>query len=195
MTRGVPGTHDINIMLEFFKKTKSRKFKPFKLPKFNKAIDDRCKKNQWYTLKKRPDVIIFEGWCVGAKAEKNSTLKKSINSMEKSKDTKLIWRKYVNNELKSKYKKLYDQLDCLIYLKAQSFSLLQKWRLIQEKKLWLKNKNKKTKNKIMTKEDVLSFMQTYQRVTQNMFKFAPKYASIIFNLNSDHQIKSAIYKK
>ena len=165
------------------------------MPKFNKAIDDRCKKNQWYTLKKRPDVIIFEGWCVGAKAEKNSTLKKSINSMEKSKDTKLIWRKYVNNELKSKYKKLYDQLDCLIYLKAQSFSLLQKWRLIQEKKLWLKNKNKKTKNKIMTKEDVLSFMQTYQRVTQNMFKFAPKYASIIFNLNSDHQIKSAIYKK
>ena len=195
MTRGVPGTHDINIMLDFFKKSKSRKFKPFKLPKFNKAIDDRCKKNQWYTLNKRPDVIIFEGWCVGAKAEKNSTLKKSINSMEKSKDTKLIWRKYVNNELKSKYKKLYDQLDCLIYLKAQSFSLLQKWRLIQEKKLWLKNKNKKTKNKIMTKEDVLSFMQTYQRVTQNMFKFAPKYASIIFNLNSDHQIKSAIYKK
>ena len=195
MTRGVPGTHDINIMLDFFKKSKSRKFKPFKLPKFNKAIDDRCKKNQWYTLKKRPDVIIFEGWCVGAKAEKNSTLKKSINSMEKSKDTKLIWRKYVNNELKSKYKKLYDQLDCLIYLKAQSFSLLQKWRLIQEKKLWLKNKSKKTKNKIMTKEDVLSFMQTYQRVTQNMFKFAPKYASIIFNLNSDHQIKSAIYKK
>jgi len=195
MTRGVPGTHDINIMLDFFKKSKGRKFKPFKLPKFNKAIDDRCKKNQWYTLKKRPDVIIFEGWCVGAKAEKNSTLKKSINSMEKSKDTKLIWRKYVNNELKSKYKKLYDQLDCLIYLKAQSFSLLQKWRLIQEKKLWLKNKNKKTKNKIMTKEDVLSFMQTYQRVTQNMFKFAPKYASIIFNLNSDHQIKSAIYKK
>ena len=195
MTRGVPGTHDINILLDFFKKSKSRKFKPFKLPKFNKAIDDRCKKNQWYTLNKRPDVIIFEGWCVGAKAEKNSTLKKSINSMEKSKDTKLIWRKYVNNELKSKYKKLYDQLDCLIYLKAQSFSLLQKWRLIQEKKLWLKNKNKKTKNKIMTKEDVLSFMQTYQRVTQNMFKFAPKYASIIFNLNSDHQIKSAIYKK
>jgi D-glycerate 3-kinase len=195
MTRGVPGTHDINIMLDFFKKSKGRKFKPFKLPKFNKAIDDRCKKNQWYTLKKRPDVIIFEGWCVGAKAEKNSTLKKSINSMEKSKDTKLIWRKYVNNELKSKYKKLYDQLDCLIYLKAQSFSLLQKWRLIQEKKLWLKNKSKKTKNKIMTKEDVLSFMQTYQRVTQNMFKFAPKYASIIFNLNSDHQIKSAIYKK
>ena len=62
------------------------------------------------------------------------------------------------------------------------------------KKLWLKNKNKKTNNKIMSKGDVINFMQTYQRVTQNMFKFAPSYASVILNLNSNHQIKSAVYK-
>ena len=195
MTRGVPGTHDIKIMLDFFRKSKTKKFKTFRLPKFNKAFDDRCKKNQWYTIKKRPDVIIFEGWCVGAKAEKNNTLKKSINSLERANDPKLIWRKFVNKQLKTNYKKLYDQLDCLIYLKAKNFSLLQKWRLIQEKKLWLKNKNKKTNNKIMSKGDVINFMQTYQRITQNMFKFAPKYASIIFNLNSKHQIKSGIYKR
>ena len=194
MTRGVPGTHDIKIMLDFFRKSKTKKFKSFKLPKFNKAIDDRCKKNQWYTIKKRPDVVIFEGWCVGARAEKNSTIKKSINSLEKANDAKLIWRNYVNKQLKTKYKKLYDQLDCLVYLKAKNFSLLQKWRLIQEKKLWLRNKNKKTKNKIMSKGDVINFMQTYQRVTQNMFKFAPSYASVILNLNSNHQIKSAVYK-
>ena len=194
MTRGVPGTHDIKIMLDFFRKSKTKKFKSFKLPKFNKAIDDRCKKNQWYTIKKRPDVVIFEGWCVGARAEKNSTIKKSINSLEKTNDAQLIWRNYVNKQLKTKYKKLYDQLDCLVYLKAKNFSLLQKWRLIQEKKLWLKNKNKKTNNKIMSKGDVINFMQTYQRVTQNMFKFAPSYASVILNLNSNHQIKSAVYK-
>ena len=194
MTRGVPGTHDIKIMLDFFRKSKTKKFKSFKLPKFNKAIDDRCKKNQWYTIKKRPDVIIFEGWCVGARAEKNSTIKKGINSLEKANDAQLIWRNYVNKQLKTKYKKLYDQLDCLVYLKAKNFSLLQKWRLIQEKKLWLKNKNKKTNNKIMSKGDVINFMQTYQRVTQNMFKFAPRYASVILNLNNNHQIKSAVYK-
>lgn len=194
MTRGVPGTHDTKIMLDFFRKSKTKKFKSFKLPKFNKAIDDRCKKNQWYTIKKRPDVVIFEGWCVGARAEKNSTIKKSINSLEKANDAQLIWRNYVNKQLKTKYKKLYDQLDCLVYLKAKNFSLLQKWRLIQEKKLWLKNKNKKTNNKIMSKGDVINFMQTYQRVTQNMFKFAPSYASVILNLNNNHQIKSAVYK-
>ena len=191
LTRGVPGTHDINMMLNFFKKSKIKKFKRFKLPTFNKAIDDRYNKNKWYDLKMKPDVIIFEGWCVGAKSEKNISLKKTINSMEKLKDKKQVWRKYVNNQLKSKYKKLYSQLNCLIYLKAKNFSLLQKWRLKQERKLWVKSK---VKSKIMSRGDVLNFMQTYQRITQNMFKKMPKYASIILNLNSNHQIKSAVYK-
>ena len=194
LTRGVPGTHDINMMLNFFKKSKSKKFKRLKLPIFNKAIDDRFSKKHWYDLKKKPDVIIFEGWCVGAKSEKNNTLKKTINSMEKTKDQKQIWRKYVNDQLKSKYKKLYSQLNCLIYLKAKNFSLLQKWRLKQERKLWVKSK-KNLNTKIMSKDNVLTFMQTYQRVTQNMFKYTPKYASVIINLNSNHQIKSAVYKK
>ena len=193
LTRGVPGTHDINMMLNFFKKSKSKKFKRLKLPTFNKAIDDRFSKKHWYDLKKKPDVIIFEGWCVGAKSEKNDTLKKTINSMEKTKDQKQIWRKYVNDQLKSKYKKLYSQLNCLIYLKAKDFSLLQKWRLKQERKLWIKSK-KNSNTKIMSKQDLLSLMQTYQRVTQNMFRYMPKYASIIINLNSNHQIKSAVYK-
>ncbi len=194
LTRGVPGTHDINMMLNFFKKSKSKKFKRLKLPIFNKAIDDRFSKKHWYDLKKKPDVIIFEGWCVGAKSEKNNTLKKTINSIEKTKDQKQIWRKYVNDQLKSKYKKLYSQLNCLIYLKAKDFSLLQKWRLKQERKLWVKSK-KNLNTKIMSKDNVLTFMQTYQRVTQNMFKYTPKYASVIINLNSNHQIKSAVYKK
>jgi D-glycerate 3-kinase len=194
LTRGVPGTHDINMMLNFFRKAKSKNFKRLRLPTFNKAIDDRFNKNRWYNLKKKPDVIIFEGWCVGAKSEKNTTLKKTINSMEKAKDQKQIWRKYVNDQLKSKYKNLYSQLNCLIYLKAKNFNLLQKWRLKQERKLWLSSK-RKSNLKIMSKGDVLNFMQTYQRITQNMFRYMPKYASIILKLNSNHQIKSAVYKK
>ena len=193
LTRGVPGTHDINMMLSFFKKAKSKKFKRLKLPTFNKAIDDRFSKKHWYDLKERPDVVIFEGWCVGAKSEKNNTLKKTINSMEKAKDQKQIWRKYVNQQLKLKYKNLYSQLNCLIYLRAKNFSLLQKWRLKQERKLWIKSKIK-SNLKIMSRGDVINFMQTYQRITQNMFRHMPKYASIIFNLNTNHQIKSALYK-
>jgi D-glycerate 3-kinase len=193
LTRGVPGTHDVNLMLNFFKKIKSKKFKSLKVPSFNKAIDDRSFKKNWQTIKERPDIIIFEGWCVGAKPVSVISLKKSINLMEKIKDPKLVWRKYVNQQLKSKYKNLYSQLNCLIYLKTKNFSLLQKWRLKQEYKLRLKNK-KRNKNKIMNKEDILNFMQTYQRITENMFKTIPRFASIVMHLNSNHQIKTTVYR-
>ena len=40
-TRGVPGTHDLNSVKKFFYFIKKTKFKKFKLPKFDKSIDDR----------------------------------------------------------------------------------------------------------------------------------------------------------
>ena len=193
ITRGVPGTHDVSSMFSFFKRVKSKNFRALKLPKFNKAIDDRYNKKLWHSIKKKPDIIIFEGWCVGARAEKNNSLKKAINSLERNSDKKLIWRKFVNQQLKLKYKKLYTELDCMLFLKANNFRLLQQWRLKQEKKLWLKNKRSRN-NKIMNKKDVIKFMQTYQRITQNMLKHAPKYSSMILNLNRNHQIKSVKYK-
>jgi D-glycerate 3-kinase len=181
------------MMLNFFKKVKSKNFKKIELPNFNKAIDDRSPKKKWYKIKERPDIIIFEGWCVGAKTELSKNLKKPINYMERSNDKKLVWRNYVNQQLKTNYRKLYSQLNCMIYLKAKNFNLLQKWRLKQEHKLQLKTK-RSFGQKIMNKNDVLTFMQTYQRITENMFKKMPKYVSIILNLNSNHQIKSTVYK-
>jgi len=187
LTRGVPGTHDIKIMLDFFRKIKTKNFKSLKLPKFNKANDDRYKKKHWYKLKSRPDVVIFEGWCVGAKPQSLRLLKKPINTLEKTYDKSLKWRRFVNLQLKTNYKKLYSQLDSLLYLKVKNFNLLKKWRIKQEEKLWLKAKSRKNL-KIMNKKEVINFMQTYQRITEQMFKDAPKYSSIIMNLNKNHQI-------
>ena len=193
MTRGVPGTHDINIILNFFRKIKVKKFKSLKLPKFNKAVDERYKQNLWYKIKSKPDVVIFEGWCVGAKSQNFRQLRKPINSLERIHDQTFKWRQYVNYQLETKYKKLFNQLDGLLYLRAKNFSLLRRWRLKQEKKLWLKSKNKKNL-KIMNKDQVKNFMDTYQRITQQMFKDMPKYSSIIMNLNSSHQIKNIRYR-
>jgi D-glycerate 3-kinase len=194
MTRGVPGTHDIDLILKFFKKVKSKKFKSLEVPKFNKAMDDRCKKSLWYKLKSKPDVVIFEGWCVGARAQTNKQLKTPVNSLEKVYDQGIKWRSHVNNQLKTKYKTLFKQLDGLLYLKAKNFNLLRSWRLKQERKLWIQTKNKKNL-KIMSSGDVINFMQTYQRITQQMFKDALKSSSIIMNLNSKHQIEKIRFKK
>ena len=105
LTRGVPGTHDINLMLSFFKKMKSKKFKSLKLPSFNKAVDDRSIKKNWQSIKEKPDVIIFEGWCVGAKPVSNKSLKRSINSMEKVKDSKFDLEKICKPTIEIKIQK------------------------------------------------------------------------------------------
>ena len=186
-TRGAPGTHDIKTIFRFFNKIKSKKFTQIKLPRFDKSIDDRCKRNLWYNIYSRPDVVIFEGWCVGARPQKTFDLKKPVNLLEKTEDKSLKWRKYVNKQLETKYKKLFNKLDGLIYLKVQNFLLLRKWRLKQEKKLWLKASNKKNL-KIMNKKEVINFMSTYQRITQHMFNDMPKISSVIMNLNDKHQI-------
>ena len=194
MTRGVPGTHDIDLMLSFFKKIKCKNFKSLQIPTFNKAIDNRSPKSLWYKIKSKPDVIIFEGWCVGARAQTVSQLKKSINSLEKVQDQTTKWRTYVNNQLKTKYKVLFNQLDGLLYLKAKNFNLLREWRLKQERKLWVQTKNKKNLQ-IMSSGDIIKFMQTYQRITQQMFKDALKSSSIIMSLNSNHQIEKIKFKR
>jgi D-glycerate 3-kinase len=194
MTRGVPGTHDVDLMLNFFKKIKDKNFKSLQIPTFDKAIDDRRQKSFWDKIKTKPDVVIFEGWCVGARPQLNSQLKKPINSLEKVYDQGVKWRLHVNNQLKTKYKTLFNQLDGLLYLKAKNFNLLREWRLKQERKLWAQTKNKKNL-KIMSSGDVINFMQTYQRITQQMFKDAVKSSSIIMNLNSNHQIEKIKFKK
>ena len=193
MTRGVPGTHDYKIIYEFLNKIKNKNFVKSRLPKFDKSKDDRCKKKLWYKINSRPDIIILEGWCIGAKAQKNAKLVKPINSLEKVKDPNLVWRKYVNIQLKIHYKNLFKQINEIIYLRANNFKILRKWRIKQEKTLWLKSKNKRNL-KIMNRSDIIKFMQTYQRITQNMFKDAPKYDSIVMKLNSNHQINSIKYK-
>ena len=133
LTRGVPGTHDSKMLYNIITQLLKEKFKSLKIPKFDKLSDDRMKINFWQKISKKPDIIIFEGWCVGAVPQHLKDLHFPINKLEKIEDTKLTWRKKVNMELRTSYKKIYDLLDKKIYLKIPSFRYVLKWRLLQEK--------------------------------------------------------------
>ena len=98
-TRGVPGTHDEKLLLDCIKNLKSQKFKKFVIPKFDKSIDDRLPKKKWQKIKKKPKIVIFEGWCVSATPQKKKDLLMPINTLEKDQDKNGKWRKYVNNKL------------------------------------------------------------------------------------------------
>jgi len=186
-TRGVPGTHDTKYLINYFKNLEDLKAgkKIFTIPKFNKAIDDRVSKKHWYRFSNKCDIILFEGWCVGATAENNKLiLGKPINNLEKLEDRQCVWRKLVNNHLKKDYKMLSSFIDFMIYLKAPSFKKVLEWRTLQEKKL---SKFKEKKNLIMNNSQLQRFVMFYERITQHMFKHMPKSADIVIPINFQHQ--------
>ena len=156
------------------------------IPKFDKSTDDRLQKKKWLKVKKKPNIVIFEGWCVGAIAQKNKDLKFPINKLEKQKDNKKVWRKKVNFELKKDYKKIFNLIDKLIFLKVPSFKYVLKWRLLQEKKLRITSKG----NKTMTDKQIKNFVMYYERLTKHMLKTLPKKANIVISIDEKHRLKS-----
>ena len=190
-TRGVPGTHDINLVKKFFNFIKKEKFRKIKLPKFEKARDDRLKKKYWHSLKKKPEIVILEGWCVGAKPQSNSLIRKPINILEKYEDRDLIWRKYVNEKLKKEYKKLFAMIDYLIFMKVPNFNMVFKWRLLQENKL---RKKSYLKTKVMSYNEIKRFIMFYQRITLQMITDLSKSASVFMLLKKNHEIKKVLFK-
>ena len=185
LTRGVPGTHDTNLLKKTLRKILKRKFSPIKLPRFDKAADDRLPEKKWVKIKKKPDIVIFEGWCVGAKYQKKN-LRKPVNILEKQKDSKLLWRKKVNKELKNKYKEIFKLIDKLIFLKVPNLRFVYKWRTLQEKKLRMYSKGKK----IMGKKEIHRFIMHYERVTRDMMKDLTKTADVLINIDEKHRLKN-----
>ena len=186
LTRGVPGTHDTDLLLKCIKHLKNRNFKNFSIPKFDKSSDDRLPKKKWQKVTKKPDIVIFEGWCVGATPQKNKDLIQAVNVLEDENDKKRIWRNRVNKELKKKYKKIFKLIDFPIFLKVPSFRYVYMWRLLQEKKLRITSKGKK----IMNNAEIKKFIMYYERLTKHMLKNYGKIAKIVVIIDEKHRLKS-----
>ena len=78
---------------------------------------------QWQKINKKPNIVIFEGWCVGVTPQKKKDLLVSTNVLEKEKDKNRVWRNKVNQELKNQYKKIFcDDVLCLLFGWTNLFS-------------------------------------------------------------------------
>jgi D-glycerate 3-kinase len=183
-TRGVPGTHDTKLLKKTFSNLMKKNFKPVLIPTFDKSSDDRTSKQKWKKINHQPNIIIFEGWCVGANSQTNKELIKPINTLEKNEDSKLIWRNKVNKELKNEYRKIFDKIDKLIFLKVPNFKCVYKWRLLQEKKLHVTSKGKK----IMSAIQISEFIMHYQRITMQMLKDLTGKADVVLYLDKKHRL-------
>ena len=185
ITRGVPGTHDLNKLIKDINSFQNKQY-PIHKPIFDKLKDDRSKKKE--KIIQKADILILEGWCCGSPPIEKKYLYKNINLLEKKEDPHMIWRNFYNQKLKNEYSNLFKLFEKKIFLKSSSFNYVLNWRFKQEK--MMRERNKK---KIMNKKELEYFISHYEKITKFMIRVLPKRADIVIKIDKNQRIKNLIY--
>lgn len=175
--RGPPGTHDVALACAVLDHLTGTGTTP--LPSFDKAADERRPKSAWRRVEGPADVVILEGWCVGAVPEPADRLHAALNTLERQLDPTRAWRGYVNRQLGESYQALFGRLDRLVLLQAPGFEVVRGWRAEQEAKL---------RDRIgagMSDAEVGRFVQHYERLTRWILEEMPERADWTVRLNAD----------
>ena len=185
--RGVPGTHDMDLL----NTTLDALLAPGRaaavpVPRFDKARDDRRLRSRWDEVEGRVDIVLLEGWCMGARPEKVEALLQPVNRLEREEDPDAIWRSYANNALQHDFLPLYERVDKWIMLAAPSFDCIYRWRLEQEHKLALTATGEKAG--VMSDRQVARFIQFYQRLTEHCLATLPAIVDYLYTLDEQREI-------
>ncbi|MDO6426067.1 P-loop NTPase fold protein [Thalassotalea sp. 1_MG-2023] len=188
-TRGVPGTHDIDLLSRTLLALKQG-HSGVQTPAFDKAIDDVKYVAQWEYVKDQPDLVLLEGWCWGVMGQDSTALSFAINQLEHTKDEQCVWREYVNNQLMDNYQPLYPLFDYWVMLAAPSFNAVYQWRLEQENKLAATTEE--TNNHIMSSDQISQFIQYFQRLTEHGLATLPQRVNYLLTLDHNRQVKQVV---
>jgi D-glycerate 3-kinase len=195
LTRGVPGTHDVKLGIEILSKLKSNSVEKVAIPIFDKSVDDRYSEANWKIAEGNPDVILFEGWCVGAKPQTLQELKLPVNELEEHEDADGQFRSYVNTCLATNYQDWFNLINKLIMLKVPSFDKVFEWRLLQEEKLRTSVDVKDKTSNLMDSGQIRRFISFFERLTKHMLEEMPSRADVVFPINNSHLISGVFINK
>jgi len=178
-TRGPPGTHDVGLAGAVLDQLKA----PGRaaLPRFDKATDTRAPRAAWPAVRTPVDVVIFEGWCIGAVAQGQAALAQPVNALERDEDPQGIWRGYVNDQLGGPYQDLFGRLDDLVLLAALGFEVIADWRSEQEAKLRARTGGG------MSADEIARFVDHYERLTRWILSEMPARAGWTVQLDERRQ--------
>ena len=186
VTRGVPGTHDTELMNTTITKLLAGEV-GVALPRFNKHQDDCVAKQDWGATTAPIDIVILEGWCVGSEPQPLFSLSEPLNELEQLNDKEGVWRRCINSCLANEYKSIFNKIDYKIMLKAPSFSDVFTWRKEQEQKLIAKNG---VGAGTMTDEQLVYFISHFERITRENLNTLSRKANSLIELDSNRDIAS-----
>ena len=187
-TRGVPGTHDVDLAIRTIEQLTAGV--DTQIPRFDKSIDDRATGDKVEMHRGAAGLIVIEGWCWGAVAQSEAELQLPINTLEQTEDPEGRWRHYINQSLAGNYQQLFAMVDQLIMLQAPSFDAVYNWRLEQENKLieHLKGTASPAKSGLMSAQQILRFIQYFQRITEHSLQEMPRRAHHLYQLDQQRNI-------
>ncbi|WP_439107891.1 hypothetical protein [Congregibacter sp.] len=188
-TRGVPGTHDVTLLRDVLQALGQAAEEPVLVPRFDKSTDDRAPQEAWTRCNAPVDVIILEGWCLGARSELPDALAAPINTLEREEDPDSQWRNYSNQQLKDQYESLYDALDFWIMLAAPGFEQVLRWRAEQEQKL--RDAVGGQGDGLMDDAALSRFVQHFERYTRQCLSDLPERADVLLRMDADRKIIGA----
>ena len=188
-TRGVPGTHDLELMDQVIDRLIEGK--PTDVPQFDKATDDRHAPQHWHHYDKPVRVILFEGWCNHSPPKTAEELEQPVNELERHEDTDGSWRHYANEQLIQYHQRIYSRADVCVMLKSPDFEHVYQWRQLQEQKL-KQTIMQKQSHRLMDETALLRFIQHYERITRHTLAHLPAMADMVLPVRPDHSIEGII---
>ena len=185
-TRGVPGTHDVALGLSVLDSLAGEGATA--LPRFDKASDDRASVEAWPVVVGPVDVVLLEGWCLGARPESPQALAGPVNALERDRDPDGVWRAHVNAALAGPYRALFSRLDLLVLFTAPDFETVVAWRQGQEAKLRERlAASGRGAGLAMSEAQVADFVQHYARLTRHIAHEMPARADLVIALDKDRR--------
>jgi D-glycerate 3-kinase len=170
-TRGVPGTHEIELLMSVLAALPHASDKlPVSYPRFDKGRDTRLPPSRWPKVTRPPRLIILEGWALGIRPQLQSALEPPINALERDEDPECIWRHWVNKQLRG-YQPLWRKLDALIVLQAPNWDIVRQWRSQQEEELLARHAPLAMDAKAMVR-----FLAHYERLSRHALATLPSLA-------------------
>lgn len=185
-TRGVPGTHDVALGCAVLDALRSPG--EVALPRFDKATDTRLPPGRWDRMPAPADVVLFEGWCVGARPQDDAALLVPINALERDEDADGTWRRFVNRALATEYRALFARIDRLAFLAAPDFATVGAWRAEQEDALRCALEASGAPGRAMDAAELTRFLAHYARLTLHLLKDMPGYAHLVLKLDHERQV-------
>ena len=178
-TRGVPGTHDVGLLMETLEALATADSQSItSIPAFDKGRDTRVAEEHFQQFQGRPGIIFVEGWCLGARRESEAELAEPINALEASEDRDGSWRHYVNEQLAGPYQALFRRFDRLFFFRAPDWDAVRRWRLRQEAKL-IQTRGDDYRGHLDEGDSFERFMAHYERLTRQLLAQPPAADAIL----------------